>query len=254
MKLAKARGEQKNIEENQKSSIMSSEVTAKAKQIQSEIDGLEAESEKMGLQRLKIKVGSENQVGILSSIGGDFDFDYIDVRYDSSTGLYIFEGQGQWKNRNWYNDNGCSPLCVNYSTKNVGGEDGFALFSLHRDISIFNQRYYTLKSDFATAIEWTNTASTNVGARGYGWKWQDNIYFNPNGAEFNSARQFGWYYFAYSDGKPSSGSVVSFKASTSHTWDTTSVSGISLAPWSIGFAWNTGSSHWEKETQINVFY
>lgn len=219
----------------------------------SELKTIEDEGEKMGLVKLaSSKDQKEAKVSTLSSYASDFNMDYLNLRYDTQTGMYLFDGQGQWQNDNWKNDISCaiSAGCAAFQTYDAGGYDGFYLASLHKDITIFDKKMYTIKSNGNESIEWTH-GSQDAGARGIGWKWQDSVYvtFGLNKI-YNSWRQLGWMYFKFTDGVPT-GSTVTFKAETSHTWDKTAVNGFSFAPWSIGFQWTTGSDHWEKPGTVN---
>ena len=165
----------------------------------------------MGLVKLaSSKDQKEAKVSTLSSYASDFNMDYLNLRYDTQTGMYLFDGQGQWQNDNWKSDISCAISA------------GCAAFQTY-----------------------------DAGARGIGWKWQDSVYvtFGLNKI-YNSWRQLGWMYFKFTDGVPT-GSTVTFKAETSHTWDNTAVNGFSFAPWSIGFQWTTGSDHWEKPGTVN---
>lgn len=251
LKLGKAMAKYESLLDNSKelqsnSNISSNQLNEQLSEALRELKKVDDEGEKMGLVKLSsTNEEKEGKVSILSSYASDFTMDYLNLRYDSKTGMYLLDGQGQWKNKNWKDDVSCALGCSAFQTYNVGGYDGFYLASLHRDIAIFEKKFYTIKSNGTESIEWSH-GSKDAGARGIGWKWQDSVYVHFGlDMTYNSMRQLGWMYFKFSDGVPT-GSTISFKAETSHTWDKASVNGFSFAPWSIGFSWSNGSQHWEQ--------
>lgn len=253
LKIAAALNKRYELVQNSKQDINSTGLKSQIEKVDAEIASLEIEGEKMGLVRIKPDK-EEKRAFIQSSYADDFNFDWLNFTYDTQTGLYLLDAQGQWRNSKWSEDYGCGLGCQYFKTYDVGGYDGFYLASLHRDIAIFNKKFYTIKSDSVSSIEWT-AGSQDVGPRGQGWKWQDSVYVGALGSEtYNSHRQLGWMYFQFTDGKPSSGTTITLKAETSHTWETTAINGFSFAPWSIGFQWTSSSNHWEKPATKNYTF
>lgn len=211
--------------------------------VQAEVDNLEQKAESIGL----IKVTEfDPVVNILSSSNSDFNWDVQQFYKDSKTGRYIWEAQGQFSNKNVVSECFCSPY---YRWYDLGGDDGFGLASLHKDINIYSSGFWTLHDDLSTDDDHSSNIST-INARGAGWSWQDKVYANPpliKSPTYDSYRRLGWINFTFVGGTPT-GQQISFQANTAHTWDSTSVNGISIGGGGVSFSWTSQGSQWTKAT------
>jgi hypothetical protein len=137
----------------------------------------------------------------------------------------------------------------------LGGEDGFMLGSLHRDITILTRSFHTIYADVTNYDDHT-LAQPEDGVRGIGWIFQDEYkWTNTTGYEFNSYRYVGWIQFLFSN--PIVPGYITFQAEIGHTWDDSSlsVSGLNLTATGpeLSFSNNSASEKW-RQTGPVLFY
>jgi hypothetical protein len=220
--------------------------------IDAEIKQHEKDSVKVGLTPLKTeKVG---EVGIMSA-SSDVQYDFTSA-YLGSDGFYYFDAQAQWQDVNKFIQDG---NCY-YATCDVGGEDGFNIGSLHKDITIFGKNLTTLHTAFENWTDWT-TSNPETDARGVGWIFQDKVV--ATGATWpiwgsNTDRYVGWIKFLFTNGVPY-GQPITFKSKIGHTWDISSlkVSGFTMnsqGVFEINFSDETKSQKWRQEGYVNVTF
>ncbi|ASS68378.1 MULTISPECIES: hypothetical protein [unclassified Paenibacillus] len=219
-------------------------ISADISSAKSEVKNIEDRAKEIGLE----KVTEFNPVvAPMASSNSDFNWDVQMFYKDTSTGNYVWEAQGQFDSgKDWASECFCSPY---YKWYNLGGDDGFGLASLHKDINIMTSGFWTLHDDLATDDDHSSNIST-LNARGAGWAWQDRVYANAPliaPKEYDSHRRLGWITFSFVGGTPL-GQTISFQASTAHTWDSTSVNGISIGGGGVGFSWASQGSSWTKPT------
>lgn len=203
-----------------------------------ELEVLEASYADYGLE--KISEVKKDEVSILVSSATDYDITEIQLFYDTLVSKYILHSAGNFTTDAWKED----VTTIFYGWSNLGGYEGYSLYSLHKDINTYNQEFHTLYYDDPTiSINWTNSASKYPDSRGYAWKYQDQIYstfFTGSVTDYNNWRQLGWYYFDFVSGVPT-GQTISFSASFGHTWSSTTINSISYP---AGFGWSTTNHKW----------
>jgi hypothetical protein len=130
-------------------------------------------------------------------------------------------------------------------TTAVGGPDGFAM-SLSKSVVNKGVSFYTCSS--VNKCQYTYGWLETNSSYGAGYAFQDRA-----GAALNG------FFPAYS------GSIVyAFMANPSqcvqafskygHTWNSTSVNGFSIGPWSIGVQWSSSAAHWQKASQSGSYH
>lgn len=217
---------------------------AKIKAAEVALTNAQNNTEKYGLVKLK-PVEETNEVSPLS-IQGDYQITENYIMWDSAVGKYLYHTAGNWINTNWKNDYTCYVCTTGW--KDIGGKDGYYLASLHKEINIYNPKFYTLNSsDWTITNDWSNTANTYATSNGFGWGFQDKIKLTPGpvAVDFNADRQLGWFWFDFVGGKPT-GQTISFKVDVGHSWSNTSLNGIGLGPYSFSFSWSVNSDNWNK--------
>ncbi|MFB6723152.1 hypothetical protein ACFCV3_23430 [Kribbella sp. NPDC056345] len=126
----------------------------------------------------------------------------------------------------------------------VGGPDGFAL-TLNKSVTNTGVTFYTCNSNNKCQYD-------------YGWLETNSSY----GAGYAFQDLAGTYLTGYSDAY--AGNITySFKSNVSacvqayskygHTWNSTSVNGFSIGPWSIGIQWSSSSNYWQKSSQSGSY-
>lgn len=198
-----------------------------------------------GLEKIEGK--KEHQIEPLSA-ASDYELTGMTLYYDSQVKKYVVNGSGNFTTTNWKKDNSLTSYFTD-GWKSVGGLDGFSIYSLHKDINIYNPEFYSLHdSDPTINTNWTNAASQYPDSRGYAWAYQDKsklkgaVTIFAEWEDYNNWRQVGWYYFTFVGGVPT-GQTISFKQSFGHTWDSTTINSISYP---FGFGWSTTANKWDK--------
>lgn len=221
-------------------------------EIEAEIKQHEKESLKIGLTPLITEKSGE--VNVLS-VSEDVQYDFVQA-YKSSDGFYYFDAQAQWADSDKFvQDGGCY-----YATCEVGGEDGYNIGSLHKDITIYGKNFTTL---WTTNNYWTDWTSNNpaTDARGIGWIIQDEVV--PTGSTWplfgsNTDRYVGWIKFLFTNGVPS-GEPITFKSKIGHTWDVSAlrVSSFTMnsqGVFEINFSDESKAQKWRQEGLTNVIF
>ncbi|NBI31183.1 hypothetical protein [Chengkuizengella marina] len=203
--------------------------------------------EDYGLKKIK-KVKKKDSVSILESSAADYRITELQLFYDESVGKYLLHSAGNFTNDDWKEDK--SPYTSGYGNgwKDLGGYDGYGLYSMHEDINTYNREFHTIHyEDNSESIDWSNKASNIPDARGYAWKYQDELYLEGGGSvfanwkDYNNYRQLGWYYFSFVD-SDMSGKELGFKAIFGHTWSSTTINGISYPN---GVSFTTTNNSWD---------
>lgn len=207
----------------------------------------------------KISKENKNEVSVLATTNADFDDNgEFAIYYDSNAGKYLAHYGGIWQNNNYINDTGCDNIQGCSGTISIGGSDGVGIFSLHEDLNIYNRKFFLMNENLNATERTNNNLGNPVDVRGAGYEWQDTIEATrwpgfTSFENFNSYRILMWYHFDFQDGVPY-GKTVSFKAEVGHTWNTTSVSSISVGPWAIGIGFNTSSNRWIENDLVHVSF
>lgn len=127
---------------------------------------------------------------------------------------------------------------------NVGGYDGFAFSLSHSVINKGGELYIcprkvtNFKCFYATNY-WDNSAV------GQAWRFQDRsqlLGYPPHYSGFNYSTSSGIAVFAFT---PLSGCLQAF-AKYTHTWSSTSVTGVDIGAWSVGFQWSNNNNYWQR--------
>lgn len=249
LEIERAKGvlEQLEVERQELSLLRAADLNAHEGKIlnaQDRLVDLKNSYEDFGLEKIT-KVKEEKKASILSSSAADWELTELDVYWDSKAKKYLAHSAGNWKNNKWKEDKKVCwdlDLCLGWS--NLGGYDGYSLYSMHKDINTYNEEFWTLYySDYTLYEDRSNTASKIPDSRGYAWRYQDRIKAVIPGywADYDNGRQLGWYFFDFVGGKPT-GQTISFKAMYGHTWSSTSITGISYP---AGFSWVNSGNQWD---------
>ncbi|WP_205127909.1 hypothetical protein [Paenibacillus amylolyticus] len=179
------------------------------------------------------------------STSSDFKYDHLNV-YKDSDGFYYFDAQGQWQNRNWSSDAGL----LASTGDPIGGEDGYMIGSLHRDLTIYKKELYGI-SEHLGQYNLTNI-NPDTQARGVGWIHQDKLVAVKGFKDLNTWRYVGYIKFKFTNGVPARGSKITFKSKVGHTWDSKSlkVNGFTMnsqGVFELGFTTETSSKKWRQE-------
>jgi hypothetical protein len=208
-----------------------------------DVSALDLKAKQIGLVKLDEIKQSEGEVSIQASIRDDFIYDYKDFYWDTTTSKFVWEAQGQFDSGNdWASECNCIPYHFTYD---LGGDDGFGLSSLHKDINIYTSEMWTLDSDLSNATN-RSGGQADINARGVAWEWQDDVYAGFFGAKtYDSHRRLAWMYFDFVGGTPS-GQNISFLANVAHTWDETDLSGTEVGTGGVTFTFNKATERWDK--------
>lgn len=226
---------------------------------QAESDKLDLKASEIGLQEIKQDKLPKSEVAALSSSNADFVWDFWRFFYDTSTSKYVWEAQGEFDSgKDYLSEFTCYKGVSNNTWYNLGGDEGFGLASLHKDVNInvLTSQAWTVNSDAVTTINRTANLD-NVTARGIGWAYQDKIYcgtpspllaaYAPYApTKYDAHRRFAWMYFTFVGGTPNY--QISFQGNTAHTWDSTDITGITLDFSGVGFTWANTGHQWSKPT------
>lgn len=201
----------------------------------------------------KIEGEKESQIEPFASDASDYKNTEMTLYYDSEVKKYVINGSGEFTTTDWKKDNSVTSY-VSDGWKDVGGLDGFSIYSLHKDINVYNPEFYTLHySDPTINTNWTYAASQYPDSRGYAWGYQDKTKLKgaltafATWEDYNNWRQVGWFYFTFVGGVPT-GQTISFSEKFGHTWNSTTINSISYP---FGFGWSTNSNKWDKGTSYS---
>ncbi len=166
---------------------------------------------------------------------------YLACPNEACTGYYYYVNSlWNWPGDGYAADGIPCPGC----TKNNGGYDGIGI-SLSNSM---NMRSYT-GSMWGKGCKFGTTvlAPSTANQYGAGFRFQDKIFFgsacsSSNGVDSNARSGSEVVTFW----PPTSCKTVQAFATYNHTWSSTTINGISIGKWSIGFSWNTTSNQWSR--------
>lgn len=186
----------------------------------------------------------------LTSASSDVTFYAPQWHLDSVTHYYNVVTTYHWNNSNFSGDVGCY-LGLGCD---IGGPDGMAISfntSMVMAPSVYPYWYFYSNTGKAFSAVSDRTPDSQ-GDYGAGFKDQDREAFvSPGAWDLNMYNGF----VEISVVRPTSGCAnVQAIAAYSHTWNSTSVTGISIGRLSVGFSWNTTSNKWDRTSPPSSYY
>ncbi|WP_163537593.1 hypothetical protein [Gracilibacillus sp. YIM 98692] len=168
------------------------------------------------------------------------------IYYSSDSNAYVAWGDFAWIDNQWMND-----LPGTRYGYDIGGYDGFYI-GIEEDIDPVSA-YFRTTSNEGNSTNWS--CDLCAGDRDWtpnGWhiKWQDS--FEPYPSEYNTDSGYGHIYFTF-DNSPLGENITSYMG-YGHTWENTSISSISVGPYSGGFSWHNQGENWDDEVFENTQY
>lgn len=144
--------------------------------------------------------------------------------YDNDVASYVLSSGWDWNTIN--------------PDRNNGGEDGFGLR--------VNQETISLISDHLTTWNYSGTKyfprhTTKASKHGYYQLFDDS---SAVGRDYIAHKGTSWMFFRFYDGTPF-GKTVNFNGQYAHTWESTSLTGISVGPTSFGGTFTTSKYGWK---------
>ena len=159
----------------------------------------------------------------------------IYVNYSSQGYIMYADSKFQWSS---------PPASGSTCVVPVGGPDGFA-FAFNKSVTNLGVSFYTCNyyNKCTYNYGWLETN----GSYGAGYAFQDQAAAWPGG--YGSAYK-GTITYAF---RTSTSSCTQAFSKYAHTWNSTSVNGFSIGPWSIGVQWSSSSSQWLKSSQAGSY-
>jgi len=224
-------------------------------------ENLSSEQKSYYLSELGVfEVNPEKVVEYAASSSGDVTLNKPTIRYDSSTKQYIITATGKWNKHSyevpawswWYPSVG--------STKDIGGPDAIG-------ISLTNTSGTTsglaLKSGYGnfyngSATKTSSTLATENDNFGGGYKVQDFIKFTKvdnyilwcNTTYLYNAYNMTCVIRYNSNFKNYNGNAKLFYA---HTWNSTSVTSVSVSKTGAGIGWSSTANRWDAYSYARTF-
>ena len=224
-------------------------------------DKLSSEQKRDYLSQLGIfEINPDKIVEYAASSSGDVTLDKPSISYDSTTKQYILTATGKWKKHSyevptwtwWYPSVG--------STKDIGGTEaiGISLTNTSGSTSglAINSGYGYFYN--GNAVKKSTTLATENDNYGGGYKVQDFIKFTKVDNYVlwcNTTYQYNAYNMTCvlrynSNFKNYNGNAKLFYA---HTWDSTSVTSVSVSKTGAGLGWSKSSNHWDSYSYARTF-
>jgi hypothetical protein len=190
-------------------------------------------------------VEARSRIELASSTNSDLKVSPPSLSHDTQAHLYYSITKWNWNNTDWKSDRTFNPG----GNSNVGGDDGIAT-SFNK--SLIMRGYSASYWGNGCAGFGTHTTSTASDANSYGagFTFQD-----INGSRYTTGTNLCYDYNAIHGQE-----VISFKATSctsgvqafgryGHSWSSTSLTGFSVGPYSIGIYWTSNSNRWYSSSQ-----
>jgi hypothetical protein len=180
----------------------------------------------------------------ITSNSGEMTMSKPTYAFDSYTGFNEIFANWHWT----YNRSNIDGLdCGTGRHGNDGGPDGVAVsFSGPVDFQAWSDYHYG-----DTHGPWTKTTAEKADDYGVGFTNQDTVY----GAPCDDSMAYGYVWAEFS--VPNGCATLHSYARYDHTWNSTSVTGISIGASTtgadIGFSWNTNSNHWDATSLPSAY-
>lgn len=151
--------------------------------------------------------------------------------------------------------------CMGGCTRNMGGPEGVGL-ALNYKVTIPNiqmGKQYDISfwgdGAYFPTTHTPDYSPSDVSAFGVGFEHQDQFHQRclASCTDLDDSMAHGDILLIFD---PTGTSCRDYQAffKYGHTWDTTSVTGISLSSASVGFTWSTTSNHWFLATNSNTYH
>jgi len=173
-----------------------------------------------------------------SSSNTDVSANQPHIYYDSDNRNYYTIFTWDWRNYNYMYE---MPICTNCN-KNIGGADGMGIV-LNRSMLTYGRSVAHWGNFYYGSV--ASTTATDAGPYGVGFTRQDNgtyRWWTNHGWYYDLNIQHGQIVFVFDS--PGGCMAIQSYGRYSHTWSSTSVTGFSIGPWSLGISWNTSSNRW----------